>query len=318
MNWQRAKNPMYYSILCLLVLFVTPLLSSEIAIADSFMHKIAILPIFNEPAHENLAFADFLYENDMTYEAITEYKRYLFHNQDAKDSDYARFKIAMGLVFLNDLSGADKALEDLSFNANQEIFGHRAKLISALLYIKSNDFHRAVAELEYLIRVSPKERIGEIQYFLAWVKLFKGEDEEAIDLFSQLLRDPNATRTYTSAAYGIHRFISHNPAVTGNKIPNLARFVSGILPGAGQMYAGDVLSGINSTVLNGSIAYFVINNISLGNYFQAAYIFYFLWRRYYFGGIELAGEKAIEFNDTMRSYYLLSLMNAFIPKVETS
>ncbi len=282
-------------------------------LSDSLWQRATHLPLFDIPDGGPLSFPDFLYDNGLYADAITEYERYLFHNPQGKSTDYALFKKAMAEIEANDLRSAENSLDALSELSPDHRTKVRARIIAALLDLRDKNPTSARTELDYLEGEIPRDFRGELTYFRGWALLLEGRDQDAATAFNDVIRDEGADDIYRKSAYEIHRYITHYPPNETEKIEGLAQFLSGIVPGLGQAYAGDPLSGLNSLALNGGIAYLVIRNIDLGKYFQAAYIFYFLWRRYYFGGIELAGDKAREYNATVRDTYLLALMDSFIP-----
>ncbi len=91
------------------------------------------MPLFAEPEHSGLEFADFLYDYNMKTDAVTEYERYLYHRTDGADADYALFRMAMAMIDLGDLRGARKSLDKLSVSSKQERHSIAARLIAALI-----------------------------------------------------------------------------------------------------------------------------------------------------------------------------------------
>lgn len=76
--------------------------------------------------------------------------------------------------------------------------------------------------------------------------------------------------------------------------PNMAKNLSYIIPGLGQMYAGDTKDGINSLIVNALFIGLFVNSAYVYTVLDAS-LFVFPWlRRYYRGGANIAEETAIE------------------------
>jgi TM2 domain-containing membrane protein YozV len=99
--------------------------------------------------------------------------------------------------------------------------------------------------------------------------LFAAEDVEGRQKFERLMRQAERV---------------------ARKSPKTARWLSVVLPGAGQFYAGDVKNGLNSLLLNAALGYwFVSTGISYTYIDAAATVAPWLFR-YYGGGFKRAGE----------------------------
>jgi len=96
------------------------------------------------------------------------------------------------------------------------------------------------------------------------------------------------------------------------KTPNKASLLSAIIPGLGQIYNQSYLDGIASFALNGSIVFFMADQGR--RFFQAdktnkkiyfalnfTLIYYFIFSRYYNGGIYNAYQGAVNFNEKLLS-----------------
>ena len=75
--------------------------------------------------------------------------------------------------------------------------------------------------------------------------------------------------------------------------PKTAKILSIILPGLGQMYAGDWKSGLNSFILTGGLFYLGINNGIKNSFLDAAISVLPWFQRYYTGGFKKAELIAI-------------------------
>jgi hypothetical protein len=80
------------------------------------------------------------------------------------------------------------------------------------------------------------------------------------------------------------------------KSPRTATMLSTMLPGTGQFYSGNYLSGINAFALNGALAWATGHLLLTERYGYGILTFYFGLRRYYEGNRNNAWEQAREYN----------------------
>lgn len=81
-----------------------------------------------------------------------------------------------------------------------------------------------------------------------------------------------------------------------SKSPKVAKVLSSILPGTGQVYASNWRSGINALVLNGLLGYLTVDAVLNRHYVDAATWGGSIFLRYYRGNIFRAEEAVKQFN----------------------
>ncbi|HBN08501.1 MAG TPA: hypothetical protein DD435_07580 [Cyanobacteria bacterium UBA8530] len=86
-------------------------------------------------------------------------------------------------------------------------------------------------------------------------------------------------------------------------MPERAAFLSTCLPGSGQIYAGQVPSGLGSLLLNGGGVFFAFSRLSRGDWLGSLALLS-LTTRFYQGGIENSREFAAERNEKMDRAFL--------------
>lgn len=74
------------------------------------------------------------------------------------------------------------------------------------------------------------------------------------------------------------------------KSPKVARGLSMVVPGAGQLYAGDVKDGLNSLMLNALLGYWFWETMQAATFLDASFTVMPWLFRYYSGGYKHAGE----------------------------
>ena len=80
------------------------------------------------------------------------------------------------------------------------------------------------------------------------------------------------------------------------KSGSVAKILSTILPGSGQIYANNWTDGFNALILNGLFGYTSFSVAKSGNYRDASFLTLFLWMRYYLGNRNNAKKIAYQVN----------------------
>lgn len=88
-----------------------------------------------------------------------------------------------------------------------------------------------------------------------------------------------------------------------HRSPTLAKVLSAIIPGSGQMYCGEFWDGLNALALNGALIWSGYAQIMDKRYLAAALTGVPLVGRYYLGNLDHAERYASEFNDRARRAY---------------
>ena len=83
--------------------------------------------------------------------------------------------------------------------------------------------------------------------------------------------------------------------------PNTAFVLSMILPGAGQLYAGDIKNGLNSMILNGILIFIFVNTTLNYTIFDAMLTVFPWFQRYYQGGFTRAKDIAMHKREDRRN-----------------
>ncbi len=153
---------------------------------------------------------------------------------------------------------------------------------SAVLMLHS-DFKAAYIELLALPDQFPNDTWeGRRNYYLGTACLGLESWVEAEQYFTRLVASNDSV--HKAAIHHIFEIRKH-------KNIKVARVMSMVLPGSGQVYAGDIRAGLNSFVLTGTIA--TIGVVSAIEYGWSGCLWTVNWFvRYYRGGIREAGEAA--------------------------
>ncbi len=252
-----------------------------------------------------LDLADRFFDLKFYEEAITEYKRYIHFNDAAGEVSYAYYKI--GLAYRNEhkLKESLEALEASAQAAISDSIREKRKIDIAVTYIAEGRYDKAKFMLLKLISFSDIVEIRrKASLFLGIAHIYCYEWESARDALRVYFKEGGNT----VFAHSVDTLLSFAENMN-YKSPTTAKRLSTFIPGAGQMYAGHVGDGINAFLLNGANIYFIIYKLLKEEYGNAYLIYFFLFRRYYFGNIYYARKEAMEYNRRLNEQAADSLFN---------
>lgn len=297
--------------MCFLLLFSSVLASKSVNY--DFFWRCLSLPIFDNPAPiaVEASFADYLFANGFYLAAADEYDRTAKLQPMDASCDYATYQRALCLIRAGKISKAEYVLDRLGYTALDKEVSYGARLLRALLETASDAPERGEFLLSDVMR-DFSEKADEIRYWRGWFRLLYYNIDGALNDFEAVCNTASRNPYYAPRAYGIRRWIDMNRNSVEQRSPYLARWLSGVMPGAGQIYIGNWRSGLNSLIINGILGYLTVDAILSHRYIQSITIFAFGWNRYYFGGLTNSELGASVFNRAQWDNALRALMDTFI------
>ena len=232
---------------------------------------------------EQFNYAKRLYNEEKYFDAVTEFKRLLFfdgnytHNYEAN--------LLMGLSYKNGAMFSEAiqyfTIAELNSKNTEEVFNARLEIIKVNILRRTTE--RALTLLDSLqndLRFSSK--VDEINYWRGWTYVFSDDWDNASLSFSAIQPDHQLALLCDSIANDLYN-------------PQLAKFLS-IVPGAGQFYTGEYVSGLISIGWNVLWGYLTINAFMEDRVFDGLMVGTLLWWRFYSGNIQNAEKFALEKN----------------------
>lgn len=218
-------------------------------------------------------FADSLYKAGNYFDAITEYKRLLFFDEEGEHKFHANYFIASSYKEGAIYSEAVRffTLAEISSASIDEIYDCRIEIVKINILRRSTD--RANKIIDQMIsdhRFYDKK--NELKYWKGWSMIFSNDWEEASNQFRDISPD-----------HDLFTFCSKVNDSLYNE--SLARIISYILPGSGQFYAGEYLSGSLSLLWNALWGYLTFQAFIEDRVFDGFVIANFLWLRFYNGNV---------------------------------
>ncbi len=239
-----------------------------------------IIPFLSINAQDEIQrqveFADNLFHQKLYYDAITEYKRLLFFDSSRKFGFYGNMKIAQSY------KGGAKFDEAINYFKKAELstFDQNEKFEAGIEIIKINILRgttqRSLDLIEEMsINFNEKEKLKTLDYWKAWTYMFANKWEIAFQIF-------NIYPEFAELSNHCKNVIDEKYSV------NFAKLLSYILPGAGQFYTGEYLSGTMSLAWNILFGYLTINSFFEERVFDGFAIGSLLWIRFYRGNFQNA------------------------------
>lgn len=244
-------------------------------------------------------FADSLLNAENYFDAITEFKRLRFFDDDNTYEFVSTYNIGMAykaggyydnsIKFLT-LAGRTSGNDSVQFAIQIEV-------------VKVNILRRSIPRaLELLYNLNEKYsdslQQNEINYWKGWAHIFNDDWDKAQRIFSNLNIDADLKKTLQ---YVVNQKFSIN----------FAKTVSFIVPGSGYIYLGNYVQGLISLGWNVLWGYLTINSFVQDRALDGILIGSLLWLRFYRGGAEGAEKLAIEKNLEISNKALLYLQNNY-------
>ena len=231
-----------------------------------------------------LSLADSLYAHGCHDAARIEYLRCFFFYPELKQELNPRLKYAISLFASDKISG----IEELYGVVND--FPEIPDSIRAEIAMKYMEAGRYYLAINLLEDEGEKDLLG-IAYL---------HDNQFINARNTFLQNGD----YETAAK-IEEYLQQ-PI----KSEKTALLLSLVLPGSGQIYAGNFRQGLMDFLVNLGSGYLFYNALKQQKYVDASLIFFFLLNRFYLGSLSNAQKSAIEHNEKQRIEWLHAFLQA--------
>jgi len=229
-------------------------------------------------------FAKKLYSDEDYFDTVTELKRLLFFDENSDYNYEANLLIGKSYKQGAKFSDAIRHLTLAEINAKNidELYETRIEIIRINILRKTT--RRAFKLLDSLeTDVRFKDRSDEIKYWRGWAYMFADEWEQAAQTFAEIDTNHVLKTLAEEVADDLYSV-------------SFAKTISYIIPGAGQIYTGEYISGLLSLGWNVLWGYLTIKAFVAERIFDGIVIANFLWLRFYRGNLQNAENFALEKN----------------------
>ena len=243
----------------------------------------AITLFAQDSYEEQFNYAKKLYEDENYFDVVTEFKRLLFFDESNKYSFECNYLMGLSYKYGGKFSDAllHFSIADMSARTSEEDFDCRIEIIK--LNILRRTTYKAFTLLDSLA-IDPefKNKLDEINYWRGWTYIFSDDWEKATLTFLEVQTANQLAVLCDSINNDLYN-------------PELAKYLS-LIPGAGQFYTGEYVSGLISIGWNVLWGYLTINAFIEDRILDGVLIGSLLWWRFYSGNIQNAEKFAIEKN----------------------
>ena len=243
---------------------------------------------------------DHFFQQKNYYAAITEYKRTLFLDS-SQDSSVIIYKMAETYYTWGKLEESGNILTTILDDSTNENLTVRPLALLASIYWDNYDYDALLILLDKLNSVLDEPARSEIEYVRGWTYIYQTDWAEGIRVFESL--NESARIPLINDLDKIYEL--------PQKSVFLATVLSSVIPGAGQLYAGNYENFIYAALFIGSIGSSMLWDMYQKAYFTAAVKYLFLFRRYSKGSIYRMQQKIDQQNLAAMSHFLKDVSDRY-------
>ncbi len=257
-------------------------------------------------ADQQFDFAGHLFKAEKYETAAAEYDRFVYFFPDDHRVDKAKYMAAVCYFKAGQWEKAKTGFNALTFPFKDTVISANAYFMLSKCHLRMGQTHQATADLRNLATLTRVKKVKDAAcYELAWISINSGVFDNTPDCFESMGIEQRR-------AYGIDPLKSAllNSDALPYKNPKLAGFMSGIIPGAGQLYIERPKDAFTALLINAGLilaAYtaFDDDNTALGA------VISFVEFGFYAGNIYGATTGAHKFNKNLKNRYIQHLNQEF-------
>lgn len=265
-----------------------------------FLVLITFVNLFAQTAlQKQFDYAVSLFDQEKYFDAITELKRLRFFDTENQFGFQSNFLIGKSYKFGAKFDDAIKyfTLAEIASKSEEDYYQSNIFIARAnILRRTNNQAERILIDLLNDEKFASKK--NEINYWLGWNAIFADDWERSYQIFSENNLDTTLANLCNSVD---EKFYS----------VDFAKYSSYLLPGLGQFYTKEYVSGLLSLGWNILGGYLTINSFVEDRVFDGIIVGNFLWMRFYSGNTQNAEKFAIQKNLEISNKTLRYLQNEF-------
>ena len=247
-----------------------------------------------EETIQQYRYAEQLFESGDYQATRLAYKRLLFYRPDTEFRDVADYRVAQSYYYQNQPERAEYLFREFSIVHPNSPFRFQSQLMIGQLQFDAGSYSLARTTLFELLHSSgDTEVVAAAHYLRGWCYVHTSEWNKAIT---------ELRRVDTLQADAPHRKNARRLADTllettplPRKSPQIAGWLSTVVPGSGQLYVGKIKEGILAAALSGTFIYLAADAIRERRYVDCAGISLIGWQFYWGNRID-AQRLASEYN----------------------
>ena len=247
-----------------------------------------------ETADLQYRYAEQLFESGDYQAARLAYKRLLFYHSDTEFNDVADYRIAQTHYYQNQYTRAESLFREFSDTYPNSPLRFQSQLMLGQLHFDAGAYSLARTTLFELLHTSEGAEVtAAARYLRGWCYIHTSDWNKAISELRQVDISQIGTLHGKKAHELADTLFEETPLPF--KSPQMAGWLSTVVPGSGQLYVGNVKEGILAAALNGALIYLAVDAILDRRYIDSAGISLIGWR-FYWGNRTEAQQLASEYN----------------------
>ena len=247
-----------------------------------------------EVTNPQYRYAEQLFESGDYQAARLAYKRLLFYDSDTAFRDIADYRIAQSYYYQNRRARAEALFRKFSAIHPNSPLRFQSQLMLGQLHFDVGEYSLARTTLFELLHTSKEpEVVAAAHYLRGWCYIRTTDWNKAISELRQVDISQINTRHGKKAHALADTLLEETPLPF--KSPQVAAWLSTVVPGSGQLYVGKIKEGMLAAALNGTFIYLAVDAIRERRYIDCAGISLIGWQ-FYWGNRIGAQQLASEYN----------------------
>ena len=245
-----------------------------------------------------LAMADSLAVAGFADAAITEYMRFMFFHPESGETAGCHSSISRCYADLGDYERALNSARAAVPSAEQDSLKYRYRLDVAVIHLEMGDVSMAELAASRVLAFCPNRDVRECAALMVaecQLRTYRWRELRSTFSMSEAWQQGQSWARIDSMLRDLES--------TDTKSPDVARRLSTFIPGAGQMYAGDVLDGIHALALNALLGSLLVSSAVDGKVGECI-VYFSLLKRYYQGNRTNAARLSEEYNISVLGPYM--------------
>ena len=247
-----------------------------------------------EETLQQYRYAEQLFESGDYQAARLAYKRLFFYQPDTEFRDLSDYRIAQSYYYQNRPERAEHLFREFLTVHPNSTFRSRSQLMIGQLQFDAGEYSLARTTLFELLHSSEDtEVLAAAHYLRGWCYVYTSDWNKAI----AELRRVDTLQTDTFHGKNTRQLANtlFEKTPLPHKSPQIAGWLSTVVPGSGQLYVGRIKEGVLAAVLGGTFIYLVADAIRERRYVDCAGISLVGWQFYWGNRVE-AQRFASEYN----------------------
>jgi outer membrane protein assembly factor BamD (BamD/ComL family) len=275
--------------------------------AASLFLSIIVFAINDVPADESRQeyYAEQLFESGDYQAARRAYKRLLFYHADTQLRDVADYRIAQSYYHQNFPEQAERLFREFPAIHPNSVLRFQSQLMLGQLHFDAEKYSLARTTLFELLHASKDmEVVAAAHYLRGWCYVYTSDWNKAITEFRQVNMPETDVLQQKKSRQLADTLLNETPL--SRKSPEVAGWLSTIVPGSGQFYVGKVKESLLAAAVSGVFIYLAADAVRERRYVDCAGISLVGWHFYWGNRID-ARRFASEYNAQREQEFIETL-----------